>query len=67
MKRNKAAAPKSANAIDSLAMMLAELDEGIGLLRPHYPEATDGELRARAMGLFRPRYAEGRWPDLGAP
>ena len=67
MKRNKAAAPKSANVIDSLTTMHAELDEGVELLRPHYPEATDRELRARAESLRPRRYADGRWPDLGPP
>lgn len=65
-KRNKVAPPKSANAVDSLATLLAEVDEGIELLRPHYPDAADGELRTRAVGLLPRRWADGQWPDLAA-
>jgi hypothetical protein len=64
MMRSKVAAPR-AGRIDSFATLLAELAEGVELLRPHYPEASDEELRARAAGLLGRRYAEGRWPDLG--
>lgn len=40
----------------------AELDECIELLRPHYSDATDEELHARAEWMRPKRYAAGRWP-----
>lgn len=62
-KRQKICHPPT-NAIDSVKTLQAELDEGIEFLRPHYPEATDMELRARAESLRPRRYAGGRWPDF---
>ncbi len=60
----KVATPRGENVVDSLAVLLAEVDEGIELLRPHHPDAADEELRSRAVGLLRRRWAEGQWPDL---
>lgn len=62
-KRNKKAGETRTNTIDFLRVMQAELDEGVQLLRPHYPEASNSELCSRAASLLRwQRYAQGRWP-----
>jgi hypothetical protein len=49
--------------IDALETLKAELDEGVALLRPHYPEETDVQLRDHALYLRSERYARGRWPS----
>jgi hypothetical protein len=49
---------------DILETMRAELDEGVALLRPHYPDDDDDALCDRAM-YWRPwRYSRGRWPSV---
>ena len=63
MMRSKVAAPR--RVYDSFATLLAELAEGVELLRSPLPRGEREELRARAAGLLGRRYAEGRWPDLG--
>ena len=49
--------------IDVLETLNAELDEGARLLRPHYPEEDDAQLRVRAAGLRQECYARGHWPS----
>ena len=48
---------------DILETMEAELDECVALLRPHYPEEKNEQLRNRATGMRQERYARGRWPS----
>jgi hypothetical protein len=48
---------------DVLATMAAEIDECVGLLRPHYPEALENQLRAIAMDMRAERYQVGHWPS----
>jgi hypothetical protein len=43
--------------------MRAEIEECVALLRPHYPEASDKELRRRAECMRSRRYELGKWPD----
>jgi hypothetical protein len=47
---------------DVLATMKAELEEGIGCLRLHYPRDSDSQLHDRALSLRPERYAHGSWP-----
>jgi hypothetical protein len=49
---------------DILKTMLAELDEAIELMRPHFPDDSEDALFARAASKRRERYAKGRWPDF---
>jgi hypothetical protein len=55
-------AKKYPNDIDTVASMQAELAEAIGLLRPHYPNASDRELCLMADALRDRRWRMGRWP-----
>jgi hypothetical protein len=48
---------------DALEIMKAELDDGVALLRPHYPEETEVALRDHAAVLRYERYARGCWPS----
>jgi hypothetical protein len=49
--------------IDVLKTMLAELDECAALLRPHYTDESDDELRFLAMYWRPERYKNGCWPS----
>jgi hypothetical protein len=49
--------------IDVLESLNAELDECAALLRPHYPDENDEQLRARAMYWRPKRHETGRWPS----
>jgi hypothetical protein len=49
--------------IDTLKSLNAELDECAALLRPHYPDENDEQLRTHAMGWHRQRCKDGRWPS----
>jgi hypothetical protein len=49
--------------IDVLETLKAELDWCVALLRPHYPEEDDAQLRDRAIDLRAECYARGRWPS----
>jgi hypothetical protein len=51
-------------AINGLESMAAELDEGVALLQPHYPNESGKQLRVRAMYWRPKRYAIGRWPTV---
>jgi hypothetical protein len=48
--------------IDPFKTLLAEIEYGISILRPHYPDADDDWLEKRAMAMRPKRYATGRWP-----
>jgi hypothetical protein len=43
--------------------MNSELDECVALLRPHYPDEDDKQLRSHAMYWRPQRYETGRWPS----
>ena len=47
---------------DPLKTMLAEIDYGISILRPHYPDEDDASLKERAMAMRPKCYQTGRWP-----
>jgi hypothetical protein len=43
--------------------MQDEIEEGIRLLRPFYPNDGKADLRYRVQGLRAERYRRGRWPS----
>ena len=47
---------------DVLVTMIDEIAYAVGILRSHYPEDSETELRARAEVLRANRYQSGRWP-----
>jgi hypothetical protein len=49
--------------IDSLKSLNAELDEYAALLRSHFPDESDEQLRARAISWHSKRCKDGRWPS----
>jgi hypothetical protein len=49
--------------IDVLKTLHAELDECAALLRPHYADESDDELRFLATYWRPKRYETGRWPS----
>jgi len=48
--------------MSNIDLMEAELDEGVEILRPYYPDADDEHLRSRAAHWRHFRYEKGRWP-----
>jgi hypothetical protein len=48
---------------DLLATMADEIAEAVEILRPHYPEDGEADLRQRAAVLRGERYQSGRWPS----
>jgi hypothetical protein len=48
---------------DILATMNEEIDEAVALLRPHYPNKDEVQLRRRAEAMRSRRYEQGRWPS----
>jgi hypothetical protein len=54
--------PAVKDAFDLLESLRGEIAEGAEILRAHYPDVGDGELRNRAQSMLRDRYAKGRWP-----
>ena len=49
-------------SMSNIDLMEAELDEGVEILRPYYPDADDEHLRSRAAHWRHFRYEKGRWP-----
>jgi hypothetical protein len=49
--------------IDPVKTMLAEIEYGVSILRPHYPDANDDWLEWRAMAIRPKAYQVGRWPS----
>jgi hypothetical protein len=48
---------------DVLVTMADEIAEAVEILRPHYPEDGEADLRQRAAALRAQRYQSGRWPS----
>ena len=48
---------------DLLSTMADEIAEAVEILRPHYPEDGEADLRQRAEALRGERYQSGRWPS----
>jgi hypothetical protein len=46
---------------DPFQTMLAEVEYGMSILRPHYPKATDDWLKARFLAMRPDVYQDG-WP-----
>jgi hypothetical protein len=53
------------DATNCLESMKAEIAEGIEIIRPIWPEDSEGDLRSRAELLRGERYLKGRWPTVG--
>jgi hypothetical protein len=49
-------------AVDGLQAMIDEIAEGVELVRPHYPEADERELKFRAQTLRNEKHRRGSWP-----
>jgi hypothetical protein len=50
-------------AASAARALLEEIEEGVALLRPNYPDETEDELWRRAAALLNVRYALGHWPS----
>jgi hypothetical protein len=61
-KTHKQASKQAMAQTDILATMADEVAEAVEILRPHYPQDSESELRHRAEGLRANRYQTGRWP-----
>jgi hypothetical protein len=48
--------------IDPFETLLAEVEYGISILRPHYPDQDDDWLEKRAMAMRPKHYETGRRP-----
>jgi hypothetical protein len=48
---------------DILETMANEIAEAVALLRPHYPNEDEDQLRRRAEVMHPRRYERGRWPS----
>jgi hypothetical protein len=63
-KKRRKTASAVGKPIDVFQTMRDEIAEAVELMRPHFPNDDEDDLRARAEAWRWKRYADGRWPDF---